>query len=95
MANIAAVVIGDVEVGAEKVLDWLKDAGKVVTKAGAAEPQVIAALGTLLGAVGIAVADTAADAAAPSFALTSETFNAVKAVWPDITAFMATLGVKL
>lgn len=93
--SIASVVIGDVEVAAEKVLGWLGDAGKVLTKAESVEPQVVAALGTLLGAVGTAIAETVADTQVPSFALSAEAFAAIKACWPDIKAFAATLGVKL
>jgi hypothetical protein len=93
--SIASVVINDVEVAAEKVLGWLGAAGKVVTKVESMEPQVQAALATLLGAVSQAVTDVGTTAANPTITLTNQTMTDLKAVWPDIVAFAASIGIKI
>jgi hypothetical protein len=87
--SIVTVVLKDTEVAAEKVLSFLAKTEK-------AEPQVIAALGVLLGAVGTAVTSVQGAAAAPlNVQLDQATFADIKAVWPDVKAFAATLGIKL
>lgn len=85
-------VITTIEGDAEKVLSWLV---KKVTGLQAVEPQVVAALGVLLGAVGTSIAAIAADAAAPSITLSAEAIADIKAVWPAITEFAASIGIKL
>ena len=99
MTNLATIVT-DVEKGVEvvasdalKVLTGFKT--KLTTLEGA-EPAVVAALGTLLGATGTAIADVEAAAATPlNIVLDQATLAALKTVWPDVVKFVATLGIKL
>jgi len=92
---MATVIIKDIEVAAEKVLGWLGAAGKVVNKVEQAEPQVVAALGALLGAVNTAVGDVGKTAGTPTIQLADQTMSDLKAVWPDVVAFAASLGIKV
>ena len=93
--NVFVTIEKDVEVAAEKLLGWFGKAASEVNKIQIAEPKVVSALGTILGAVEAVVGDAAGVAANPSIALASETVVALKAVWPDVKAFAATLGIKL
>lgn len=93
--NAVTVIVGDVEVVAEKLLGWLGKAGKVVSKAEAVEPQVVAALATVFGAINQSVSDVKSDATAPSILLTQQTWQDLQAVWPDVKAFASTLGIKI
>jgi hypothetical protein len=83
-----------VEVAADDVLKFLTKAEKVTTTAG---PQVVAGLGTLLGAVGTAIAsgEAAATAGGISIPLDAQTVVAVKSVWADIEAFAKSIGIKI
>jgi len=83
-----------VEVSAADVLKFLTKAETVTATAG---PQVVAGLGTLLGAVGTAIASAqaAASAGGVSIALDAQTATAVKSVWTDIEAFAKSLGIKI
>lgn len=62
-------------------------------------PAAVAALGVVLGAISKAIADVQSGAENPAQALDvsfdSATFADLKAVWPDLVAFSATLGIKL
>ncbi len=91
MANILVSVEKGIEVGAADVLKWLAGANKAI----AAAPGVIAALGTLIGALDKPVVELAAAAQNPlNIPLDIETVRDLKAVWPDVKQFVATLGVK-
>ncbi len=83
-----------VEVSAADVLKFLTKAETVTATAG---PMVIAGLGTLLGAVGTAIATGQAAAAAGGVSVTldAQTVTAVKSVWTDIEAFAKSLGIKI
>lgn len=87
-------VLTTIEADASKVLKWITGEASKVESAG---PAVLAGLGTLAGAVEKALADTAGAAANPaSLLLTLGTdVSDFKAVWPDIKAFLATLGIKV
>ena len=91
MANILVSIEKGIEIGAEDALKWLTGAGKAIHAA----PQVIAALATLVGAVEKPLAEVAGVAANPlNIPLDIQTVNDLKAVWPDVKSFLATLGVK-
>lgn len=89
IGNDVKIIVKDVEIGADKVLNFLAKVQK-------ATPAAVAGLGVLLGAVSKAVGDAESAVAAPlNISLDEATFADVKAVWPDIKAFVATLGIKL
>lgn len=91
MANILVSIEKGIEIGAEDALKWLTGARKAIHAA----PQVIAALATLVGAVEKPLAEVAGVAANPlNIPLDIQTVNDLKAVWPEVKAFLATLGVK-
>ena len=91
MANIMVSIEKGIEVGAADVLKWLAGASKVL----GAAPSVIAALGTLVGALDKPVMELAAAAQNPlNITLDVQTVHDLKAVWPDVKQFLATLGVK-
>jgi thiamine monophosphate kinase len=87
---MASVILGDVELAAEKLLS-------IFTKASKAAPSVLAAIGVLAAGVDKALSDVAAGAANPatlSVTLPSDVSD-LKAVWPEVKTFLATLGIKL
>lgn len=89
----AIITIGkDVEIAAEDALHF-------VQKAEEKTPQVAGALGVVLGGVGKAIADVDSIAGAPAQTLSISFDQSVladlKAVWPELKDFVATLGVKL
>jgi hypothetical protein len=60
-----------------------------------AAPKVIAALATLVGAVEKPMAELAGAAANPlNIPLDIQTVGDLRSVWPDVKAFLGTLGVK-
>jgi hypothetical protein len=60
-----------------------------------AAPQVVAALATLIAAVEKPMAELAGAASNPlNIALDIQTAKDLKAVWPEVKAFLVTLGVK-
>lgn len=91
---MANVLIQDIEVDGEKVLAFLTSAEQKIAKAG---PQAVAGLATLLGAAASAISSVGAAAAAEgvNFTLDATAWTNLKAVWPDIVAFAADLGIKL
>lgn len=93
MPNILVNIEKGVEVGAEDLLKWLGKGQQAINAA----PPVIAAVGTLLGAVASAITTTEAAAAAGGVNITLDTaaFNAIKGVWPQIVAAAAEVGIKL
>jgi hypothetical protein len=91
MANILLNIEKGIEVAAEDALKWL---GKAQTAIQAA-PAVVAALATLASAVEKPLVDLTGVAANPlNIPLDIQTANDLKAVWPDVKAFLGTLGVK-
>lgn len=91
MANILLSIEKGIEVGAEDTLKWLAGAGRLIKAA----PTVIAALGTLVGALDKPLTDLAAAAANPlNISLDIQTAQDLKTVWPDVKQFLTTLGVK-
>jgi hypothetical protein len=91
MANILVNIEKGVEIAAEDALKWLTGANKALKAA----PPVIAALATLIGAVEKPLSELAGAAANPlNIALDIQTARDLEAVWPDVKAFLTTLGVK-
>jgi|GEM_PF-1046582 len=81
-----------IEVGAEDVLKWLVGAGKALHAA----PAAIAALATLAAALEKPLAELAGAAANPlNIPLDIQTAHDLKAAWPEVKAFMKSLGVKM
>lgn len=94
MANFGTVLIGDVEVAAEKAFAWITKANNGLAKD---SPSAIPALATVLGAIGTALTDAEAGAANPAQLIITlpQDVADYKAIWPDVKAFAATFGVKL
>jgi hypothetical protein len=91
MANILVSIEKGIEIGAADALKWLAGAGKSLQAA----PAVVAALATLIGAVDKPLTDVAAVALNPlNIPLDVQTVTDLKAVWPQVKAFLTTLGVK-
>jgi hypothetical protein len=91
MANILVNVEKGIEIAAADALKWL---GKAQTTLSAA-PGVVAALATLIAAVDKPIAELAGATANPlNIPLDIQTVNDLKAVWPEVKAFLGTLGVK-
>jgi hypothetical protein len=91
MANILVNIEKGIEVGAEDVLKWLIGAEKVLQAA----PAVVAALAILAVAMEKPLAELAGAAANPlNIPLDIETAADLKAAWPQVKAFLKTLGVK-
>jgi len=92
MANILVSIEKGIEIGAEDALKWLAGANRDLKAA----PAVIAALGTLIGALDKPIAELAAAAANPlNISLDIQTTQDLRAVWPEVRQFITTLGVKL
>ncbi|HWG19858.1 MAG TPA: hypothetical protein VG225_04945 [Terracidiphilus sp.] len=92
MANILVSIEKGIEIGAEDVLKWIAGTSKAL----GAAPAVIAALGTLLGAVDKPIAELAVAAQNPlNLSLDIQTARDLKAVWPEVKQFLTTLGVKI
>jgi len=87
-------LIKTLEADAAKVLHFLIGAEQ---KIATVEPKVVAALGVLAGGVETALTDAAAVAANPtSIVLNLGTdITDFKAVWPEVKAFLETLGIKV
>lgn len=91
MANILVNIEKGIEIGAEDALKWLIGAEKALHAA----PAVVAALATLIGAVERPIADVAVAAQNPlNIAIDIQTVHDLKAVWPELRQFLASLGVK-
>ena len=92
MANILVNLEKGTEIAAEDVLKWLTGTSKSPHTA----PAVIAALATLAGALEKPLTDLSAAAGNPlNIPLDLETAADIKAVWPDVKAFLATMGIKV
>lgn len=91
MANILVNIEKGIEIGAEDALKWLNGADKALHAA----PAVVAALATLVGAFEKPMAELAGAAANPlNIAMDIQTVTDLKSAWPDVKAFLSTLGVK-
>lgn len=91
MANILVNIEKGIEVGAEDILKWLTSAEKVLFAA----PAVIAALATMAGALEKPLTELAVAVSNPlNIALDVQTATDLKAAWPQVKAFLASLGVK-
>ncbi|HVC46332.1 MAG TPA: hypothetical protein VND90_03710 [Terracidiphilus sp.] len=92
MANILVNIEKGIEIGAEDALKWLTGANKTLQAA----PAVIAALGTLMGAIEKPITEFAGAASNPlNIALDIQAVTDIRAVWPELKTFLATLGIKL
>lgn len=92
MANILVNIEKGIEIGAEDALKWLTRANTGLQAA----PAVIAALGTLMGAIEKPITEVAGVASNPlNIALDIQAVTDIRAVWPELKAFLATLGIKL
>ncbi|HLH35456.1 MAG TPA: hypothetical protein VKX41_12335 [Alloacidobacterium sp.] len=93
MANILLGIEHGIEVAAEDILKFVTCAVAVSNKA---EPGVIAGLGVLLGTVAKALGDIDGVITNPmNFTLDAATIQDLKAVWPAIVQFAASIGIKL
>ena len=91
MANILVNIEKGIEIAAEDALKWLGKAQTALTAA----PGVVAALATLITAVDKPLLELSSAASDPlNIALDVQTAEDLKAVWPEVKAFLATLGVK-
>lgn len=92
MANILVNLEKGIEIGAQDALRWLTGAGNSAHAA----PAVIAALATLAGALEKPLAELAGAAANPlNIPLDLETAADLKAAWPEVKAFLKTLGIAV
>lgn len=91
MANVVVSVGKGIEIGAEDALKWLMNAGQPLRAA----PAVVAALATMAGALEKPLTELAGAAANPlNVPLDIETAKDLKAAWPEVKAFLESLGVK-
>jgi hypothetical protein len=93
VANILMNIEHGIEVAAEDVLKFVSG---VLSTANKVEPGVIAGLGVLLGAVTKALGDVNDVVSNPlNFSLDAATVQDLKAVWPAVVQFAASIGIKL
>lgn len=91
MVNICINIEKGIEVGAADLLRWLTGADKALD----ATPAVVAALATLAAAAEKPLSELAGAASNPlNIPLDMQTALDLKAVWPEVKAFLRTLGVK-
>lgn len=91
MANIIVSIEKGIEIGAEDALKWLMNAGKSLRAA----PAAVAALATMVSALEKPLEELAGAAANPlNVALDVQTAMDLKAAWPEVKAFLQSLGVK-
>jgi hypothetical protein len=92
MANILVNIEKGIEVAAEDVLKWLVSAGKALHAA----PAAIAALAAMAAALEKPLAELEEVAVNPlNIPLDIQTAQDLKAAWPEVKAFMKSLGVKM
>ncbi|HEY2860339.1 MAG TPA: hypothetical protein VGJ21_18100 [Terracidiphilus sp.] len=92
MANILVSIEKGIEIGAQDALKWLAGADRSLKAA----PSVIAALATLVAALDKPFSDVAGAAANPlNIPLDIQTVRDMKAVWPEVRQFVASLGVRI
>jgi hypothetical protein len=91
MANILVSIEKGIEIGAGDALKWIAGLDRGIK----ASPGVIAALGTLVGALDKSILELAAAAQNPlNLTLDIQTVRDLAAVWPEVKQFLTTLGVK-
>lgn len=91
MANIIVSIEKGIEIGAEDALKWLMNVGKSLRAA----PAAVAALATMVSALEKPLEELAGAAANPlNVALDVQTAMDLKAAWPEVKAFLQSLGVK-
>jgi hypothetical protein len=91
LANILVNMEKGVEISARDALKWLTGAGKIVSAA----PAAIAALAVLVETYEKPIMDIAGAAANPlNIPLDIETAKELVAAWPEVKAFLTTLGIK-
>jgi hypothetical protein len=95
--SLATIVVDaekGIEIAAESALKFITNANQ---KVASASPQVLAALGTLLGGVDKALTDTSNAAQNPLAALINAPAEIAdfKAIWPEVKTFVADLGIKI
>jgi len=91
MASILMNVEKGIEIAAEDCLKWLGKAHGAINAA----PGVIAALATLISATEKPLVELTGVAANPlNIPLDVQTAIDLKAVWPDVKAFLASFDVK-
>jgi hypothetical protein len=92
-AKGAVVTIAkDVEIAAEDALHFVQKAEKET-------PQIAGAVAVVFQAVGTAIAAVQSGAQNPTQVLSiqfdQQVYTDLKAVWPDVKNFLATLGIKV
>lgn len=93
MANILMDIERGIEVAAEDVLKFVSGAKAANSKV---QPDVVAALGVLLGTIAKSIGDVNGVVANPlNFSLDAATIQDVKSVWPAIVQFAGSIGIKL
>jgi hypothetical protein len=91
MATILVSIEKEIELGARDALHWLTGA----SKSPHAAPAVIAALAVMAEALEKPLLELAGAAANPlNIPLDIETAAGLQAAWPEVKAFLNTLGVK-
>jgi len=91
LANILVNMEKGIEITARDALKWLTGAGKIVRAA----PAAIAALAVLVETYEKPIMDIAGAAANPlNIPLDIETAKELVAAWPEVKAFLGTLGIK-
>lgn len=87
-------ILATIETDAEKALAWLSGEATKVEKI---EPQVVAALGVVLGKVNTALSSVEGAVAADglNIPLDAQTLTNLKAVWPALVSFAASIGIKI
>ena len=92
MANVLLGIEHTVEVAAEGLLKFV---GGAKAASGKIEPGVVAGLGVLLGTVAKTLGDINGVVSNPlNFSLDVTTIQDLKSVWPAITQFASSLGIK-
>jgi hypothetical protein len=92
MADILVSIEKGIKIGAEDALKWLTGAGKALHAA----PAAVAALATLAAALEKPLSELAGAAANPlNIALDIQTARDLKAAWPEVKAFLTSLGVEM
>lgn len=93
MANILLSIEHGVEVAAEDILKFVSGVTNLSSKI---EPNVVAGLGVLLGAVTKTLGDINGAVENPlNFSLDAAAVQDLKAVWPAVVQFAGSLGIKL
>jgi hypothetical protein len=93
VANILLDIENGIEVAAADLLKFVSGAKAASSKV---EPGVVAGLGVLLGTVAKTLGDINGVVANPlNFSLDVTTIQDLKSVWPAMTQFASSLGIKL